>query len=293
MSVVRPILVPADIVAVRRTSPVPVKKRTPLRQRPEGESIARAGGREWFSDRLFVETQNNHIQAACGTSLTAHLGCILGVIAIWAIQSDQLPIVRGGARLVMPAMISMVSAAELVPPAATLNTPSAPRSIQSPAARAPEVTQDVAAAPVEPPLTIAPETGNESNVAGTEIGVQGGVDGGGASGAIDGTATTGPAAVAVPAPVRVGRDVEPPRKIKDVKPVYPPGAVTDRARGTVIIEATIGTDGKVTAAKVLNSIPQLDQAALDAVRQWEFAPSRLNGVPVAVIITIVVQFAIF
>jgi protein TonB len=60
----------------------------------------------------------------------------------------------------------------------------------------------------------------------------------------------------------------------------------------VIVEATVGADGKVHEAKIVHSIPPLDQAALDAVRQWEFAPSRLNGVPVAVIVTILVQFAI-
>ena len=63
-------------------------------------------------------------------------------------------------------------------------------------------------------------------------------------------------------------------------------------RRAVLIEAVVGTDGKVQEAKVIHSVPLLDQAALDAVRQWEFTPSRLNGVPVAVIITVIVQFAI-
>jgi periplasmic protein TonB len=60
----------------------------------------------------------------------------------------------------------------------------------------------------------------------------------------------------------------------------------------VIIEATIGPSGKVTDAKVLRSIPLLDNAALEAVRQWEFTPTLLNGVPVPVIMTVTVQFTL-
>ena len=72
------------------------------------------------------------------------------------------------------------------------------------------------------------------------------------------------------APVRVGGRIKPPNKIKDVKPVYPAIAQSARVAGAVTIEATIGADGKVIDAKVVRSIPLLDQAALDAVRQWEY-----------------------
>ena len=57
-------------------------------------------------------------------------------------------------------------------------------------------------------------------------------------------------------------------------------------------EATIGPSGSVQDAKVLRSIPLLDQAALDAVRQWQFTPTLLNGVPVPVIMTVTVQFTL-
>ena len=60
----------------------------------------------------------------------------------------------------------------------------------------------------------------------------------------------------------------------------------------VIIEANIGPNGKVQDARVLRSIPLLDAAALDAVRQWEFTPTLLNGVPVPVIMTVTVQFTL-
>jgi protein TonB len=60
----------------------------------------------------------------------------------------------------------------------------------------------------------------------------------------------------------------------------------------VIIEAIIGADGRVQDARILRSIPLLDQAALDAVKQWEFTPTMLNGAPVPVISTMTVQFTL-
>jgi len=92
------------------------------------------------------------------------------------------------------------------------------------------------------------------------------------------------------AAVRVGGKIKPPTKIKDVAPVYPAAAKTARVAGVVIIEATIGANGKVIDTKVLRSVPMLDQAALDAVRQWEFTPTLLNGSPVPVVMTVTVNF---
>ena len=92
------------------------------------------------------------------------------------------------------------------------------------------------------------------------------------------------------APVRVGGRIKAPTKIKDVKPVYPAIAQSARVAGVVTIEATIGYDGKVVDAKVVRSSPLLDQAALDAVRQWEYTPTLLNGVPVSVLVTVTVNF---
>lgn len=92
------------------------------------------------------------------------------------------------------------------------------------------------------------------------------------------------------APVRVGGKIKQPMKIKDVKPVYPDMAQSAHVTGTVIVEATIGEDGKVIDAKILRSIPMLDKAALDAVRQWEYTPTLLDGVPVPVVLTVTITF---
>jgi periplasmic protein TonB len=112
-------------------------------------------------------------------------------------------------------------------------------------------------------------------------------------GDVDATAIVAPPpAPKVPDPVRVGGAVREPQKIRHVSPVYPAIAQAARVQGVVVIEATIGADGRLINARLLRSIPLLDQAALEAVRQWEFTPTLLNGVPVPVIMTVTVNFTL-
>lgn len=90
--------------------------------------------------------------------------------------------------------------------------------------------------------------------------------------------------------VRVGGAIRNPVKTKDVAPEYPAIAKSARVGGTVQVEATIGPDGKVADARVVKSVPLLDQAALDAVKQWEYKPTMVKGVPVPVVITVAINF---
>ena len=83
-----------------------------------------------------------------------------------------------------------------------------------------------------------------------------------------------------------------PTKTRHIRAVYPAAAQAARVQGTGIIEATVDAQGRVSDARILRSIPLLDQAALDAVRQWEYTPTILNGVAVPVIMTVTVQFSI-
>jgi periplasmic protein TonB len=92
--------------------------------------------------------------------------------------------------------------------------------------------------------------------------------------------------------VRVGGQIKAPAKIRNVHPIYPQIAQSARVQGIVIIEATIDRGGKVTETRVIRSVPLLDQAALDAVRQWEYEPTLLNGVAVPVIMTVTVNFTL-
>lgn len=91
-------------------------------------------------------------------------------------------------------------------------------------------------------------------------------------------------------PLRVGGAIGVPAKIRDVRPVYPADARAAGVQGVVILEAVIDETGAVSAARVLRSIPLLDQAALDAVRQWQFTPTLLNGAPVPVVMTVTINF---
>jgi TonB family protein len=90
--------------------------------------------------------------------------------------------------------------------------------------------------------------------------------------------------------LRVGGNIKAPIKITDARPVYPEDARAAGISGVVIIEARIGVDGGVEEARVIKSIPALDQAALDAVKQWKFVPTLMNGEPVAVIMTVTINF---
>ena len=90
---------------------------------------------------------------------------------------------------------------------------------------------------------------------------------------------------------RIGGDVQPPSKTKNVYPTYPSEAITEGVEGSVKLEAVIGVDGRVTDVQVLESVPLLDAAAVAAVRQWEYVPTLLNGVPVPVIVTVVVNYS--
>jgi TonB family protein len=101
-----------------------------------------------------------------------------------------------------------------------------------------------------------------------------------------------PGAPGTQAPLRVGGNIPEPKKIKDVRPVYPDIALTAGVQGIVILEVIIDETGGVRNAKVLRSIALLDQAALDAVYQWRFTPTLLNGAPVEVIMTVTVNFVL-
>ena len=90
--------------------------------------------------------------------------------------------------------------------------------------------------------------------------------------------------------VRVAGAITPPTKVKNVQPVYPALARQARVEGAVQLEVEIGEDGKVTDARVVKSVPLLDQAAIDAVKQWEYTPMMKGGVAVPVVMTVTVNF---
>jgi TonB family protein len=84
----------------------------------------------------------------------------------------------------------------------------------------------------------------------------------------------------------------PPRVRKQVKPEYPREAFEARIQGTVLVEALIDEKGHIAKARVIQSVPGLDEAALDVARKWRFQPAMKNGKPVATIIHMPVSFRI-
>jgi TonB family protein len=91
-------------------------------------------------------------------------------------------------------------------------------------------------------------------------------------------------------PVRAVDDIKPPKLIKKVEPFYPESARKAGIEGTVILEATTDIYGKVKKVEILRSIPELDKAAMDAVKQWVYEPKIIEGKPRGVIFTVTVVF---
>lgn len=211
-------------------------------------------------------------------SIAAHVALAAAVVIVPLMATDVMP----GPRTMIGAFA--VPAALPAPPPPPAARSSAPASAASPSN----------AAPRDAPDTINPELETTSAVRVSDAaGVPGGLPDGviGSIGAVPAVPVL-PPPPPVTRPLPVGGKIRPPAKVRHVSPVYPLIAQQVRVAGIVIIEAIIGIDGRVTEARVLRSVPLLDDAALAAVRQWEFSPTTLNGVPVPVIMTVTVNFTL-
>jgi protein TonB len=205
-------------------------------------------------------------------SLAAHALVIAGILAATILGPAVLP---------SPATGELILLADMHIP-----EPPPPRIVAAKVVTATPINPN--AAPVVAPDRIAPELPAPPDLVDVTTGPINIV------GTTDFSAVVGePPAPPPPPPVvamRVGGKIRPPSKTVDVPPIYPPMAIAARVEGTVIIEATIDTEGRVQSARVLRSPPMLDTAALTAVAQWSYTPSLLNGVPVPVIMTVTVTF---
>ena len=132
-------------------------------------------------------------------------------------------------------------------------------------------------------------TGVSGGVAG---GVKGGVQGGVVGGVLGGVADSQDIKKFEGDAVRAVGDIKPPKLVKEVNPVYPQNARQARVEGTVILEAKTDGEGNVVDARVLRSIPVLDQAAIDAVKQWKYEPLIIDGQHRQVIFTVTVRFVL-
>ena len=236
------------------------------------------------------------------TAAVSAIGHVLLVIAL------AIPALYATDTLPTPndTMAFFVSAAPPPPPPAPpAPVPAVPRAVPPKTTRVsstkpvPQSPRIVAAAPVEAPAAITPETGFEgiasagvTQQAGFEYGVPGGVAGG-IVGGFETAAPPPPPPVPAPrAPVRVGGEITAPRLLHRVDPVYPLLAQRALVQGVVIVEATVDRDGRVEEIRVLRSHSLLDNAAVDAVRQWVYEPLMLNGLPQPFVLTVTLSFSL-
>jgi protein TonB len=213
-------------------------------------------------------------------SVAAHAAALVALLIVPLLATDTLPTPRRVVDYFLPSDILPV-VLPTVPhpaPAGRLHDQTPPAPIATPGVPV----------PTEAPTGIAVEDPASSTAA----------SGSGASpiGVVEGPPSEGlwrsepPPAPPPQAPIHWHSGIRVPQKIVDVAPIYPRFARDAHAQGIVIIEATIDARGNVVAARVTKSVNLLDQAALDAVRQWKFSPTLLNGAPVPIIMTVTVRF---
>jgi protein TonB len=206
-------------------------------------------------------------------SFLAHTVVIAVLVVVPLVATDVLPMPRTALEYINHDFTPVMA----TPP------PEAPRRLA-----ATPVAPGAPGVPLEAPDTIGIETAviiDQGTIATQSIdGVVGGL------GAIQNVIEAPPAVAPPSAPVRTGGDIKPPARTKYVAPEYPEIARRSRVEGIVIIDAIIGTDGRVVNARVLRSHPLLDAAALEAVRSWEYTPTLLNNVPTPVIMTVTIRF---
>lgn len=214
-------------------------------------------------------------------SIVVHTIVIAGVFGVQSLAVGDLP---------TPHQPVLYNIAEFIPVDIKLPTP--PRRAPGPPPDTPAVSHD--AAPIVAPTGVAPETERPAFTP-TPIGSVDGIDGGVPFGS-DATGGSAPPPPPPPplvqAPIHLHSGIKAPRKIVDVAPVYPAFAQQARKEGVVILETVIDANGGVESVRVLRSVPLLDQAAVDAVKQWRFTPAMLNGQAVPVVMTVTVNFTL-
>jgi periplasmic protein TonB len=226
------------------------------------------------------EGLRSHLSGSVPISIAFHLGALLLVLIIPLTADVLLPIPA------VPVPNYIRVAAMPPPPVVTLRP-------ARPDASAPEHDINPAPAPRDAPSTIEPEVvPRGAEYPGPSLGVLGPSSSIGIIDASRSVAVQLPEPARPAGPVRVGDLPVAPVKTVDTRPIYPDIARRARVEGTVVMEAVLDTSGRVTQLHVMKSVPLLDQAALDAVRQWRYTPSVYAGRPVSVLMTITIRFTL-
>jgi protein TonB len=233
-------------------------------------------------------------------SLVAHVVIVVAIVFVPIFLPEELPD-QGDRRIVFfdpppPPPPPLPRGSPLKPQQAKPETPKAVTEAPKPKPEftAPiETRQPQQTAQLQPEAGIRPEdqfgslTGSDfGDPLGMEEGVEGGVVGGvpgGVLGGVLGGTGTGPV---------MDYDAAP-RPIKITRPQYPQEAFVKKVEGTVVVEILIDSQGRVVRARVIQSVPLLDAAALQTVYQWIFQPAVKHGRPVPTIAHAPVAFRIY
>jgi len=239
-----------------------------------------------FQDALFVPERHWRTRvAALPIAAFAHALALTLAITLPLLRVGDLPPVDVSDVIVVPAL----PATPLPPPKARSGNPGARIKSRENVIPSGQAWRFV---PVEIPQGIVEEGFGQG---GSEFGIPGGVDYGAGEGITAQLLGSGLyELVGRPAepPILAVGEVRPPRLVHRVAPVYTDLARESRVEGIVILEATTDIYGRVVAVRVLRSVPLLDDAAIDAVRQWVYEPLMVNGRPRPVTFTVTVTFVL-
>jgi len=237
-----------------------------------------------FQDALFVPDRNFRTKAAAlPAAALVHAVVLTLLVTIPLLRVGDLPEIDLTDVIVVPAP----PVPPLPPPKARGGNPGS-RIGKKPVAAAAVGSWRVA--PVAIPDGIVEEG---LGADGAEGGIEGGVDygaGGGLPANLEGGILYRLVGEPVEPVVRAAGDVKPPKLVRRIEPDYPEIARQARVEGVVILEATTDVFGRVIGVRVLRSLPLLDAAAVDAVRQWVYEPLIVNGRPRPVTFTVTVRF---
>jgi protein TonB len=238
-----------------------------------------------FQDILFVPQRNVGLRAAVlPLAALAHGLLVLLLVVIPIMQRGDLPKVELTGFFLAPPIPGPPP-----PPPRGTGRPAAAGNRIKPVRAAGSGPSAPLVAPVAIPDTIAEEP---LDFGGGESGIPGGVDyslAGGFPKSLINDAIYSVIGNEI-APVRAAGEVRMPRLVRRVEPDYPEIARQARVQGTVVLEATTDVYGRIVAVKVLRSVPLLDEAAVDAVRQWVYEPMIVNGRPRGVVFTVTLRF---
>jgi protein TonB len=219
----------------------------------------------------------NRLSGSLPVSIAAHLAALVLLLVIPLTAQVALPFPPEATA----AFIRAVPAPP--PPAPLVRAASArgPASSRVPTEAPPAIVPELSTAPTPPPTDEGVELG-PPGVVGVPMQDTGG----------DAPPPAPPPVTRPSGPVRAGELVQAPRKLADVRPSYPDIARAAHVQGTVVLDAILDRSGRISQVRVVRSVPMLDQAAIEAVRQWRYTPSTLHGVPVEVLMTITVTFTL-